>query len=730
MKKSLFIREIVVLFILLVCLIGFGLQTLVMADEIEGIEIIDTERFPEPEVVDDSSELMSINTVKEYSKAVDGDVYLSNNFKVREFACKDGSDLILIDSELVIVLQNIREHFGKAVTITSAYRTETHNEKVGGSSTSYHLKGMAADIQVAGVTAAEVAKYAETIGVRGVGQYSNFVHVDTRATKHYWVNNGSSNVTTSTHGGSYNSQPYLESDITIPTISNAKIINVSSQSFTVNCDLSDNVGIKRVWLNIYGPNNSFKGYEVSATAGNFSHTINTSDYGGEGEYTVHIYAFDFVENSSGQTEIKDIYIMKPQEVNLTLDKYAASINENVTFYYGAKYSNQYWLQIFKDNEHVYSLDLGNSTQYTMAFGEEGVYSAYISCSNEIGYVDSSWVDLTIYKDKAPIISNYKVTNICGQSFTISCDLYDEIGIEKVWLNIYGPNDSFKGYEVEAVNGAFIHTINTTDIGGEGVYVVHLYAIDCNGNESCWIDSETLCYNYADLGNDFKAYVEHSQSGNYVTVLDGNVVSSEGIGEVSQVWHFYKQPDGSYTIANVVDYLYMEMENSSETGGLKILLNEYTGHENQHFYVYFINGSYYIKPANTRLHMDVNNSTSNVELWYGKVDWAPQQFNIRQIEEEEINDYTINSLEGVVIDGSFYAEAEITKNTERDEVDAIIIAVYKDDILIDRIYMRSKFARGQNVVFGGYLQRTEGAKLKAFVWDDMASMNTLSNVIEK
>ena len=57
---------------------------------------------------------------------------LSPSFKVREFACK-GSDVVLLDEELVVLLQCIREHFRKPVHITSGYRTATHNAAVGGS---------------------------------------------------------------------------------------------------------------------------------------------------------------------------------------------------------------------------------------------------------------------------------------------------------------------------------------------------------------------------------------------------------------------------------------------------------------------------------------------------------------------------------------------------------------------------------------------------------------------
>lgn len=128
--------------------------------------------------------------VKTYSLKTDGNTYLSANFKVKEFACKDGSDTILIDSDLVDVLQKIRDHFGKPVTITSAYRTASHNKSVGGSSSSQHLKGIAADIKVQGVSCVLVALYAMTL-TNGVGAYyygyTDFVHVDTRAKKVLWL---------------------------------------------------------------------------------------------------------------------------------------------------------------------------------------------------------------------------------------------------------------------------------------------------------------------------------------------------------------------------------------------------------------------------------------------------------------------------------------------------------------------------------------------------------------
>ena len=133
-----------------------------------------------------------------YSRRKDGNALLSRSFRVREFACRDGSDPLFVDSALVQLLQNIRDHFGAPVVITSGYRTAAHNAAVGGSKSSQHLLGRAADFYVEGVDVATVAAYAETLlpGRGGIGRYpkdakhptrkTGWVHVDTRANKSRW----------------------------------------------------------------------------------------------------------------------------------------------------------------------------------------------------------------------------------------------------------------------------------------------------------------------------------------------------------------------------------------------------------------------------------------------------------------------------------------------------------------------------------------------------------------
>ena len=130
-----------------------------------------------------------------YSLARDGSTALSPHFRVREFRCRDGSDPVFIDSALVELLEQLRTHFGKPVSITSAYRTPAHNAKAGGARFSQHLYGRAADIRVPGVSVEDIAACAERLlpGRGGVGRYpakagraAGWVHVDTRVEKARW----------------------------------------------------------------------------------------------------------------------------------------------------------------------------------------------------------------------------------------------------------------------------------------------------------------------------------------------------------------------------------------------------------------------------------------------------------------------------------------------------------------------------------------------------------------
>ena len=187
-------------------------------------------------------------------------------------------------------------------------------------------------------------------------------------------------------------RPDFVSDTSAPTISNARAENVSGSSFTIKCDLYDDVGVTRVWVVLYGPHGEAQ-FSVPASNGAFSHTISTADYGGPGEYAYGFYAQDAA---------------------------------------------------------------GNSTKGLV----EPIYA----------------IDDTV----APTISNARAENVSSDSFDIKCDLYDNIGVTRVWFVVYGPHGEAQ-YGVNASNGSFTHTIHTADFGGPGEYGVGFYAFDAADN---------------------------------------------------------------------------------------------------------------------------------------------------------------------------------------------------------------------------------------------------------
>lgn len=114
---------------------------------------------------------------------------LSEHFSGAEFACRGtscGCDEVCVDEALIGILETVRTHFHSPVNISSGYRCPRHNAACGGAQGSYHCKGMAADITIAGIAPSEIAKYAESIGVLGIGLYDGFVHIDTRTRKSFW----------------------------------------------------------------------------------------------------------------------------------------------------------------------------------------------------------------------------------------------------------------------------------------------------------------------------------------------------------------------------------------------------------------------------------------------------------------------------------------------------------------------------------------------------------------
>lgn len=200
---------------------------------------------------------------------------IAPNFQYKEFDCHGSGccSKTIIDEKLVAYVQQIRDHFGKPVTITSPYRCEVHNRRVGGATKSYHMQGKAADIVVQGVSSREVAKYAESIGILGIGLYETaadgyFTHIDTRTTKSFWY--GQNEAPRTTFGGT----PVNTTPNTTPAETKPSTYHKSSSKYSVQLlylqkgDRGRDVQILQELLKI-------RGYKVE-TNGEFDETTRTA----------------------------------------------------------------------------------------------------------------------------------------------------------------------------------------------------------------------------------------------------------------------------------------------------------------------------------------------------------------------------------------------------------------------------------------------------------------------
>lgn len=106
---------------------------------------------------------------------------LSAHFDSDEFACRCGCGFASVNPALVEGLELLRLKIGAAVRVTSGCRCQPHNREVGGSPSSQHLFGRAADVTSHFLTGDELYRFARTIpAFHGFGVAGGWIHLDIR----------------------------------------------------------------------------------------------------------------------------------------------------------------------------------------------------------------------------------------------------------------------------------------------------------------------------------------------------------------------------------------------------------------------------------------------------------------------------------------------------------------------------------------------------------------------
>lgn len=90
-----------------------------------------------------------------------------------------------MDEAFMQKLLQLRKQYGKAIALSSAYRSKEHNTSVGGAPQSPHIYGKAVDILVYGTDAYRIVHLALQLGFTGIGvsqkgdPAKRFIHLDT-----------------------------------------------------------------------------------------------------------------------------------------------------------------------------------------------------------------------------------------------------------------------------------------------------------------------------------------------------------------------------------------------------------------------------------------------------------------------------------------------------------------------------------------------------------------------
>mgnify|MGYP004710048425 CR=1 FL=1 len=146
---------------------------------------------------------------------------------------------------------------------------------------------------------------------------------------------------------------------------------------------------------------------------------------------------------------------------------------------------------------------------------------------------------TVVDTTAPTISKTSVSCKTESQFNINAELYDENGIDHVWLVVYGPNGESQ-FSVNASNGSFYYTIYASEYGGQGIYTVHLYAIDPSGNSSKYVYENIKVMKDTTAPQITEAFVSCISANSFN--INATIYDEEGI---DHAWLVIYGPGGEY-----------------------------------------------------------------------------------------------------------------------------------------------------------------------------------------
>ena len=338
----------------------------------------------------------------------------------------------------------------------------------------------------------------------------------------------------------------------------------------------------------------------------------------------------------------------------------------------------YWFSVWYKGEQIVTTQVSRSSEYTLNNLGEGEYTAFITAYNDISskqgsvtfrvnYLDigtnfianiikvDSWshvvndnTNACIGKEEGNANEYYEFTRQSDGAYIIKSledGKYLEVsdGGNKNGQNVgfgdYTGENNQRWYIKNGSSGKILIPKNATesclDISNNGSAVgtnAQIWAQAGVAAQEFSIYTQSKIPNFINFGDDFYANIIKASTWSTLVNKNPNLeVGGEGEAEGSDIWHFRRMKDGTYTIQSLFDGKYLDVEKFSNQKGANVYCYDYTGDSNQRWYLTLgKNGKVLIPKNATGLCLDVFNDGSdvgtNAQLWEPNGTTA-QEFNV-------------------------------------------------------------------------------------------------------